>query len=165
MSSFAYHQNAPSKRIRTELVAGFCQDATPASEDACTICSDDYSYWYEADSEDYRGRPIKLSTCGHTFHHGCLLEWTEYGSTCPLCRSEMFPLAAIVSTRRYIVPSESGVRVISESLYREWLSSLGADEVESFQMLSEVRELWVEEILIGKSPACARARARASGGP
>ena len=58
----------------------------------------------------------------------------------------MFPLAAIVSTRRYIVPSESGVRVISESLYREWLSSLGADEVESFQMLSEVRELWVEEI-------------------
>jgi hypothetical protein len=46
--------------------------------DRCLICLDDY-----ADEDD-----IRVMTCRHAFHKGCVDEWLQTGkNNCPACRS------------------------------------------------------------------------------
>lgn len=42
----------------------------------CPICHDDLS----------NGQEVYKTSCGHTFHKGCVCEWLKKKTTCPLCR-------------------------------------------------------------------------------
>jgi hypothetical protein len=44
-------------------------------EDTCSICLDPFGT-----------RFVKNLPCGHTFHKGCIKNWSERSNTCPTCR-------------------------------------------------------------------------------
>ncbi|CAN0847700.1 E3 ubiquitin-protein ligase RHF2A [Linum grandiflorum] len=54
------------------FVEGGIQDG---SEDACSICLDDFT------SND----PSTLTNCRHEYHLQCILEWCQRSSDCPMC--------------------------------------------------------------------------------
>lgn len=63
----------------------------------CIICRDNMHlpHVYQARRHkplSSRKHPKKLS-CGHILHMGCLKDWLERSSNCPLCRQSVFPSA------------------------------------------------------------------------
>ncbi|XP_030558404.1 E3 ubiquitin-protein ligase TRAIP isoform X1 [Drosophila novamexicana] len=44
----------------------------------CVICAELFSH-----SDD-----VYVTTCGHMFHHNCLMQWLERSKTCPQCRNK-----------------------------------------------------------------------------
>ena len=53
----------------------------PAADIECPIC-------YETDLSDEPG--WSRTRCGHTFHTVCLNSWRRFGTTCPLCRQDLY---------------------------------------------------------------------------
>lgn len=64
-------------RVRT-----FSEAELPLISLQCLICLDDY------DPED----ELRVLTCKHTFHQGCVDRWLETGrNNCPACRTKVCP--------------------------------------------------------------------------
>lgn len=47
-------------------------------EDDCTICF----------TELYSGDRVRSLPCGHAWHHGCITQWLQQQTTCPMCRKQ-----------------------------------------------------------------------------
>ncbi|XP_027150190.1 E3 ubiquitin-protein ligase RNF126-like [Coffea eugenioides] len=47
--------------------------------EACVICLEEFP----------NGLEVTQTPCKHVFHGECILQWLNYGSWCPLCRSEI----------------------------------------------------------------------------
>ncbi|CAN0847699.1 E3 ubiquitin-protein ligase RHF2A [Linum grandiflorum] len=65
-------RNAQMMTSAAAFVEGGIQDG---SEDACSICLDDFT------SND----PSTLTNCRHEYHLQCILEWCQRSSDCPMC--------------------------------------------------------------------------------
>ncbi|KZV63069.1 hypothetical protein PENSPDRAFT_554871, partial [Peniophora sp. CONT] len=50
------------------------------SDERCPICLDDYT------AEDDL---LKVPSCNHWLHQGCLEQWLQSASTCPVCRGRV----------------------------------------------------------------------------
>ncbi|KAM5543807.1 hypothetical protein V8D89_002424 [Ganoderma adspersum] len=60
------------------------------TEERCPICLDDY---------DAKDACLRIPTCSHWFHEGCLQQWLKGARTCPVCRGRVSkPVAAETCT-------------------------------------------------------------------
>ncbi len=56
----------------------------------CPICLDELSETDIERSEDNEeSRIVVKLNCGHVFHRGCLYEWLQKNTTCPICRIQV----------------------------------------------------------------------------
>lgn len=70
-----------------------------AADYMCIICRDNMHSPEEYEARRHkplipRRRPKKLR-CGHILHMGCLKDWLERSSVCPLCRKNVFAVEAL----------------------------------------------------------------------
>ena len=79
-----FSAKAYCKRHATQAV----ESVDASCEDDCSICHD------KLISDVYKG----LKNCGHKFHRKCIMRWVNDMNkrTCPLCRSDIFLMTAIV---------------------------------------------------------------------
>eukprot|EP01059_Diplonema_ambulator_P034347 TRINITY_DN7635_c0_g1_i1.p1 TRINITY_DN7635_c0_g1~~TRINITY_DN7635_c0_g1_i1.p1 ORF type:complete len:547 (+),score=93.78 TRINITY_DN7635_c0_g1_i1:108-1643(+) len=74
------HQGShPSLRTTTKLLT-----LTPANidttSDVCTVCQGPFEI----------GSEIRILSCKHYYHRGCIDPWISYHRNCPLCRKDVF---------------------------------------------------------------------------
>ena len=63
--------------LQVDSCSNFCRRHEKKSYSTCEIC---YNNMYV---------PTKLA-CGHTFCKNCIYRWSSRGSSCPMCRKDMF---------------------------------------------------------------------------
>ncbi|KAL1807084.1 uncharacterized protein LOC108197701 [Daucus carota subsp. sativus] len=73
---FASPVNVSSERVETEYKQDFC---VTRDEVECPTCLEEYT----------DENPKITSLCNHNFHLGCIYEWMERSTTCPMCFEEM----------------------------------------------------------------------------
>lgn len=47
---------------------------------------------------------VMTTTCGHSFHIGCIEAWIAEAQTCPICREVIVSVNTIVSNKRPLGP-------------------------------------------------------------
>ncbi|KAF2450518.1 RING/U-box [Karstenula rhodostoma CBS 690.94] len=84
-----------TKQISLEQLEAASKYLTSAPEDnECAICitelvAADNKAEDNLETSHQTSTAIRLDTCGHVFHSGCILEWMKESNTCPFCRRKV----------------------------------------------------------------------------
>lgn len=106
-----------SKSLDKQLVAASEEDLDD-SDHMCIICRENMHL-----PEVYQARrhkplaprkyPKKLA-CGHILHLGCLKDWLERSTVCPLCRKPVFPAPVAAEPEAQAEPERTDIPVVPQ---------------------------------------------------
>jgi len=68
-----------AKLPKVAVAPGVFDDDGGKYPSGCPVCMEDFG------PED----DVRVTPCGHAFHHGCLADWLRRSTTCPLCRDDI----------------------------------------------------------------------------
>jgi len=94
----AAEEPGPSDRASVDLFRRAMPEVE-AEEDVCSICLD---CWSEED-------PAQRTSCGHSYHLQCIMQWAQRSRECPLCFRE---LALQVSIQEVVCIAEPRLKRI-----------------------------------------------------
>ena len=55
---------------------------------SCSICHDTITQPDNLEKYTSSELTIITTSCGHTYHGGCLRDWRNVATTCPMCRAD-----------------------------------------------------------------------------
>lgn len=70
----------------------------------CVICCADF---------EVSERVSQLPGCGHFFHEGCVMQWLERASNCPICRGDLAEAVGLTSSASSAAAAEAGLEEAS----------------------------------------------------
>lgn len=70
----------------------------------CVICCADF---------EVSERLSQLPGCGHFFHEGCVMQWLERASNCPICRGDLAEAVGLTSSAGSAAAGEAGLEEAS----------------------------------------------------
>ena len=88
----------------------------PGAGDICVVCLEDYGL---------ESVEVYDISCGHAFHCGCLREWADKSSSCPVCRAPLPVSHGLIA--------EKNIGPLLDAVYEELRARIGAVEGEPGQ--------------------------------